>query len=165
MTWTRVAFENAKSHVVHADLLPQLLTEMVAERGHPIKNFEYEYGASQAASMGGNPRQTTEWALDFGGVWAIEQPLETIDLDGLEIEIACDNVGYAISQIVKLKQRKFSDGTLYVKLHHWHFCMVLTIKQAARLAMKLAELEPAATAKADAFFAAKFPVDKSPNCN
>lgn len=158
MTWTKIGFDHAKVHAVHDSLLPQLIHEMVEERGHPIEDLDAKYPGHV---LGPNPRPTTEWAIDFGGVWATGQPLETVELDGLEIEIASDNVGYAVAQLNNLLVRRFSDGTAYFKLHHWHFCLVLTPAQYFRLRHLLVELEPEATKRADAWFDEHLPLDKS----
>ena len=158
MTWTKLGFDHAKVHAVPDSLLPQLMNEMVEERGHPVEDFDVKYPGH---ALGPNPKPITEWAIDFGGVWATGQPLETVHLDGLEIEIASDNVGYALAMIRDMKARYFTDGTPYYKLHHWHFCLVMTLDQGLDLMAKLDAIEGAAAVRADEWFDEHLPLDKS----
>lgn len=151
MMWFRVAFDEARTHCCPQVLLADLVLEM-SGRGHPVQDYERDFGAERAKQLGGNPKHITEWALDLGGMWAAGQPIETFDLDGLAVSVPSDHVATIAHVVRNARQRGFGRKPYY-KLHLWHHATVLTVPQYDELAGVLHARERAATQRADEWFA------------
>lgn len=128
MTWLRIAFVDAITHVAPSSLVSSLVVEM-AERGHPVENYETKYGREYAAKFGGNPAPVSKWAFDCGGMRHTDTPFETIDVDGLAVNIDCDAFPYVLRAVEDAKIRRFSDGAWYYKLKFWIHATVITVEQ------------------------------------
>lgn len=127
--WLRIAFEDAITHAVHASLAPSLIIDM-AERGHPIENYEERYGRDRAVDLGrDNPKVITKWAFDCGGFWIQGEPEQRIEVTGLSIDVPCAQYEYVLPAVEKAKARQFADGEPYVNLKFWIHATVLTPSQ------------------------------------
>ena len=143
ITWFRIAFEEARTHCVPQDLAAELIIDM-AGRGHPIENYEKRYGRDHAESLGGNPKLTTEWGFDMGGMCYQHEPRETIEVDGLAIEVPCYQWRGILSTLARCTLRTLADGTPYHKLHLWMHATVMTPNQFAAVMRVLEDREPVA---------------------
>lgn len=153
MRWFRVAFDNAMSHCVPADLFEPLVVEMT-DRGCPITNFEEKYTKDGAASLGGNPVATAEWAFDVGGSIHIHAPLERFQVDGMTIDIDCDHVPIVVEKLKALWERRFVSGEPYFKARFWIHAFVCHPAQHAKLIEDITARGPVAKERSEQFMAA-----------
>ena len=149
-TWFRIAFEHALTHCVSSELMAPLLYEM-ATRQHPIKNFEREYGRESAGVLGGNPRLITDWAFDLGGGVFANEPRETLNIDGLAIDVSCHHFSAVLHGVERLTLRTFSGGESYYKTKFWLHATVLTPAQRDEIVRAMVDRAPVAEARANAF--------------
>lgn len=153
MRWFRVAFDNAMSHCVPADLFEPLVSEMI-DRGHPITNFEEKYTKDGAASLGGNPVVTAEWAFDVGGSIHIHAPLEQFHMDGMTIDINCNHLPIVADKLKALSMRRFASGEPYFKAKFWIHAFVCHPAQQAKLIQDIIDRDPVARGRSAQFMAA-----------
>jgi len=150
MTWFNIAFQDALTHVVHRELLTSLLVDMLA-REHPMMDYEARYGVDYARATGGNPRQTRQWAFDLGGAMHMHAPIETLEIDGLSVEVSCEHFELVRASIAKSELRTFPDGAMYHKLKFWHHATVLTPGQHQHVLELMARRGDEASKRARAF--------------
>jgi hypothetical protein len=149
-SWFRIAFENVRTHAVSQSLLGSLITDMI-KRGHPIDNYEKSYGVERAKALQGNPALITEWAFDVGGYYVVEMPIETIEVEGLSVQIPCDMFDAIARTFAKAQPRRFDDGASYFKMKFWLHATVLTVSQYTRLRREIEARVDAALTKAQTF--------------
>jgi hypothetical protein len=152
--WFRVAFEHAVTHCVHSSLLAPLIVDM-AERGHPVENFQVKYGVDHARSLRGNPAPIDKWGFDLGGMCYATMPRETFEISGLPFVVDCDYFDAILSDVKTASLRWFASGEPYYKLKFWHHATVLTPEQHARCVHSMSGLAASAKERAEAFFARK----------
>lgn len=148
--WFRCSFEHALTHCVSSELMAPLLIDM-ATRGHPLKNYEKEYGRSAAQSLGGNPASMTEWAFDLGGGVFANEPRETFDIDGLSIDVLCHHFGAVLARVNSLPLRSFSGGEPYYKTKFWLHATVLMPAQRDDVVRIMTERSAVAEQRANDF--------------
>jgi len=136
--WLCISSDNWKYHAVPAIFLDAFLAEMVARgsKGETVR------------------KPIRSWGIDRGGMCYSNRPCEDFRLDGLCLGIPSEHVGYFRDRLRELAPRSFGERTYY-KLHCYWNCTVLTASQRQRLLAALGKREASATAKADAFYAAK----------
>lgn len=126
MIWRRFAFTGHKTHAVTADLEAPLLAEMTSR------------GAKLASNLGiPNPKPITDWGFDLGGGCYVGRPIEDFSWCGLSLWVPSEDVDAVIGRVAQLEVRRFATGERYMKLHHWHFCTVMTPAQVADLIVLL----------------------------
>lgn len=157
-SWHRITFEGGtKTHCVPGCLLPDLVEDMTS-RGHPptpvsaVETAPPEY--RQAIR-----RRHGEWSLDPGGMLHRDEPWITLRIDNLPVEVrACTVRDYAES-LRRYKERMFTSGRRYFKIHGaWH-CLVLLPRQFHWFLAALVEETPRAEAESTAFWRGQKTVD------
>lgn len=136
--WFSVSADDWKYHAVPSVFVDALVAEM-HERGFKGKIVR---------------KPVRGWGIDRGGMCYSDRPCEDFQIDGLRLGMPSEHVGHFRARLRELTPRTFGERTYY-KLHcHWN-CTVLTASQRQRLLAALGKREASATAKADAFYAAK----------
>jgi hypothetical protein len=127
VTWVRVCFENAKTHLVCKGLMKALIVDM-AKRDCTLMNFATNYGKDYESEEWSNPRVVTEWGIDMPGMINAKRPNELFNFCGLKFEVPSEDVASFILALEKLPPRSFGKQTYY-KLHGFMQCVVLTKTQ------------------------------------
>jgi hypothetical protein len=153
VTWFRIAFEEARTHCVSQGLAASLIIDM-AGRGHPIENYEKRYGFEHAESLGGNPKLTTEWGFDMGGMCHQHEPREVIEVERLAIEVPCYQWRGILNALSRCTLRTFESGESYYKLHLWMHATVMTPSQFNTVVRVMEDHEPIANRRYGEFDAA-----------
>lgn len=136
LLWKWLILDGWKPHAVPMWLEKALLDDL---RSRPESGKDLEYTSTE----------TTNMAIDFPGMVAIDRPWMTFALDGLAVEIPCEDVGGFVNELKRLKPRHFKgdhtagetvllsngdriiatgvdEGVMYYKLHGFNRCIVLT---------------------------------------
>ena len=149
--WKWLIIDGWKSHGIPAYLVGTLIDDLNARaeaEGQPVA-FE--------------AKDTIHCAIDQPGMCYTDRPWMTFQIDGLAVEMPCEDVFDFVQQLKKLPKRTWKHGESqfvgadYYKVHGFHRCLVLTPDLHAQL---LAELEAGlqeAEARATAFLADKKP--------
>jgi hypothetical protein len=141
--WTFILYENFKGHVVPTKLLP-LLQEDLRERFGP---GEYGDKLHQAPE---SQRFVDTWGIDLPGMLLTSRKYHHVSIPGLDLEIPCQDAEYFLEDLQKLEPRKFSDGTVYYKLHGWLQCIVLTEENRQLMIADIEKALPAIREQAEA---------------
>jgi len=158
--WLRVAFKDAKTHLVCASLYRPLVADLAA-RGHSVLDFKEEYGRSCPGAEAldrpeyANPKVVTAWGIDMPGMVHKHRPMETFRWCGLKFEVPSEDVAAFALQIAQLKERRFEGGRWYFKLHGYAAAIVLTPIQRTVLGDALRDRLLGAEQRATAFWAGR----------
>jgi hypothetical protein len=125
-----------KVTVVHKSLLSCTLADMAARQIPVDQEME----------------QVDRWAFDLGGSIVVGMPHVDVNLDGLVMHVWCHQVDGVLDALRRLTIRTFADGTKYYKLHHWHYCTVLSEEQMTTITEALEEMLPMALEEEDKFW-------------
>lgn len=149
LNWRWLVIDGWKSHAVPEYLEGALVADLHAR--HPDEE-PAKVESSPINSMG----------IDQPGMVAMDRPWMTFKIDGLDIEIPCEDVASFILQLDALKPREFVHGNLgafkgltYYKLHGFCKCIVLTPDLKVMLTEALQADVAEAEAQATAFWADK----------
>jgi len=154
VTWYRVSFDDALSHAVSARLIVPLCADMAA-RGHGLTDFTAKYGPDHARALGDNPREIDAWAFDLGGPCYVNAPVETLEVDGLRIDVPCSQFETVSRAVFGARVRRFdSDGSHYYKLKFWMHATVVSLAQYDHITAALTARQSSAIERALAFDAA-----------
>jgi hypothetical protein len=95
-----------------------------------------------------------EFCMDYPGIMSCGRPYEKIVVDGLTIEIACENVCLFLMNWSTWKARTFTNGEhKYYKVHCYPYrAVVLNPKQYKYVGAKLKELAESAEKKSEEFY-------------
>lgn len=144
--WKWLKIDGWKSHAVPAYLGHTLIADLRARRNEEI---EYE------------EQDTTNVAIDMPGMIAVDRPWMDFELDGLTVEMPCEDVLAFWSELKNLRSREFTHGTgmgvgmTYYKLHGLYKCIVLTPDLRFQLLEALADKTAQAEMEATAFWAGR----------
>lgn len=150
MRWVRIGFVDAMTHAVSSPLVAPLVAEMRG-RGSAIQDYEVAYGREYARALGGNPAPITAWAFDVGGPCCVHMPVEVIAVDGLDIEIPCDQFEAIHRAADRFGIRRFATGEWYYKFKFWLHATVLTVEQRDTVLFALEDRLAVAKQRARAF--------------
>jgi len=145
LNWRWLIIDGWKSHAVPEYLEGCLVTSLHARQAPEDDHAEVQ--STPLVSM----------SIDQPGMVVMTRPWMTFHIDGLDIEIPCEDVLSFLSQLNEAKPREFGHekagafkGLTYYKLHGFHRCIVLTpdLKMMLTEALEagLAEAEAQATA-------------------
>jgi hypothetical protein len=146
--WKWLIIDGWKSHGIPAYLQQTLLddlSEREEQKGHGDLEFE--------------AKDTTTCGIDMPGMVAMNRPWMTFQIDGLSIDIPCEDVLEFIEQLKAAPMRTWTKGTTeyvgssYYKLHGFHKCIVLTPDLRAELLTQLESNLEEAEAQSKAFWA------------
>lgn len=144
--WKWITSPNWKSHGVPVYLVQALLDDL---RARQEGDGEVEY----------TEKDTVHCAIDQPGMVCMDRPWMTFQVDGLTIEIPCEDVLSFYTQLKNLPAREFTHGKsmgvgmTYYKLHAFHKCLVLTPDVRQELLDQLGERAMEAEVQATAFYA------------
>lgn len=151
VTWYRVCFDHAVTHLVPGRLLRLLIADLGA-RDCPVTKMRCPPHPKGTK----NPDVVTEWAIDMPGIMARDRPVETLRWAGLNLEIPSEDVLPFRDLLNSLRTRQFVSPTKrcvrYLKLHGFHRCIVMTPAQAVALVKVLSERTPEAERRAAEFY-------------
>lgn len=129
--WKWIVFDGAVSHMVPNELRDLIVIDL-ERRGC---GFGWE-------------DEGTHISIDQPGPIATTRPVEHFYMDGLDLEIPCEDVGYMLAELASLPLR----GGCYYKLHGDRRCIVLTQSMRDQLLAELQRVFPEAEAKAAEFW-------------
>ena len=135
--WQAISFFGAKHHIVPI-YLAQTIIDDLRERGCELD--------SQLATL--------ECYVDQPGMMAMNRPDMDMYIEGLNIQIPCEDVASFVLQIQDHKRRG-TDDVPYYKVHGRASCLVFTPTQFAEFKAKLSKALPDAEAQAAEFWAGK----------
>ena len=133
MSWYHIWCDGAKNHFVHSSLLEGLRQDL---------NLRFNNGIYK--------EDLTErvW-YDLPGMILAGRSYEKLQLDGVEFEVASQNFRLLYERLCLMKEREFSDGKKYYKVHGWLHCLVLTPEQRDVLLKYMEEELPRVQKTAD----------------
>lgn len=175
LNWRWLVIDGWKSHAVPEYLESVLVGDLAARQ--PPDDDPAEVQSHPIVSMG----------IDMPGMVCTTRPWMTFHIDGLDIEIPCEDVASFLLQLNSLKPREFTHekagafkGLSYYKLHGFCKCIVLTPDLKVMLTEALEAGVAEAEAQATAFWADKklpseilreanaaannIPLDEVPDC-
>lgn len=147
LPWKWLIIPGWLSHGVPVYLVQSLLDDLRARQKDPSAELEY------------TETDTVSCAIDYPGMICVDRPWSTFKIDGLTIEIPCEDVASFYSQLKDLPPREFKEGKgmgvgmTYFKLKGFCKCLVLTPDIRVELLEALAAGMSEAEAKATAFWA------------
>lgn len=110
LDWVFACFEQAKGHYVPKKLLPHLIADM-AQRGFG----EMTYCDDRPDGV-----------IDLPGMMMLDRKYEVFQFSGFELKIPICDYWHFLSRVHnKCPSRKFSDGTMYRKIHTYHPCVII----------------------------------------
>lgn len=129
-----------KRHTINITLKDQLI-ENLENRGN---GFQIDM----------NNKEVAECYFEPGGygMYAMNQPRTTFDLDDKKLIIDSAKIPELLSDMRTAKIREFSDGTEYVKFYSRFHCLVLTKMERESMLFQLVGQLSKATKEANAFF-------------
>lgn len=152
LPWKWLNIEGFKSHAVPAYLEGVLLDDLRARaRGDDPLTPPPEVVSEQ----------TTSVAIDNPGMVALDRPWMSMRVDGLTLDIPCEDLGVFYERLKKAPERVWKEGTSmfvgasYYKLHGWNRCIVLTPDIRMELLTTMKEKLAEAEDEADRFWSGR----------
>lgn len=133
MTWRALRFYGAKNHIVPSHLVQEIIDDLLARK------CELE-----------SSEPITECGIDQPGMLAVGRPCVSFDLNGLEIDMPCEDVATFLLHTDGYKLR----GNYY-KVHGWLTCVVMTPAQFKQYRAVLARELPDSEQRAAEFWAGR----------
>lgn len=133
--WRFIRFEGAICHTVPVELEAGIVDDLV-RRDCDLHSVQPVTGSS----------------IDIPGPVCVDRPWETFDVDGLSLDIPCEDVEALADYLGGLQVRHTRDNEPYYKMHGFMRCLVLTPIQRDDLHMQMVERIPGADARSSEFY-------------
>lgn len=114
--WVLFMSSGWKGHWCPAELLPGLMEDS-SRRGHGMGSYE-------PAERG---------LIDLPGMVMVDRSIQTFDIGGFKLRIPTEDTEQFYFELRSNKERVFSDGRKYFKIHGWIHCVVMTPEQRLSL--------------------------------
>lgn len=128
--WTIAVYELAKMQVVKKTMMPKLNQDM--------RNRKLETRPDDDIS--GIDMSNQCFVLDRPGMIMSDRTYQSINIDGLPLQIPSEDFEFFYDELQTLPERYFEDGTKYYKIHGWIHAVVLSADQKDLLMKTMGEM-------------------------